>query len=152
MLVERARVDAVVSGIAINMLALAGTRLALRGMFGSASNSASIEGFRFGPTGASGAALLARVLLDPVTILAACSIAATPWLLARTRVGLRTRAAGENPVATASVGIDVTRVRVTALAISGAICALGGVHLAFDQHRFAGRSAAPRGLGKHATE
>src|SRR5205814_9279689 len=46
LLVERARVDAVLSGIAVNMLALAGTRLALRGIFGSASNSASIEGFR----------------------------------------------------------------------------------------------------------
>jgi simple sugar transport system permease protein len=146
LLVERARVDAIVSGIAVNLLALAGTRLALRGMFGSASNSAAIEGFRFGPTGASGAALLARVLLDPVTLLAAGCIAATPWVFARTRLGLRTRAAGENPVAAASVGIDVTRVRVTALAISGAICALGGVHLAFDQHRFESGMSNGRGF------
>src|SRR5262249_4751444 len=69
-LVERARIHAVVSGIALNLLAAAGTRMCLRGLFDSASNSPSIAGFRLGPTGSSGLALLARVFCDPVTILA----------------------------------------------------------------------------------
>jgi simple sugar transport system permease protein len=145
-LVEKTRVHAVISGIALNLLAYAGTRLALRGLFDSASNSPGIAGFRFGPTGSSGAALLARFVCDPVTLLAALFIGVTPFVFARTRFGLRTRAAGENPVAAASVGVNVTRVRIAALAVSGAICALGGVHLAFDQHRFESGMSSGRGF------
>jgi simple sugar transport system permease protein len=146
LLVERARVHAVISGIALNLLAAAGTRLALRGLFDSASNSPSIAGFRLGPTGSSGAAMLARFFLDPVTLAALAATAMTPFVLARTRFGLRVRAAGENPTAAASVGVAVTRVRVAALAVSGAICALGGVHLAFDQHRFESGMSNGRGF------
>lgn len=146
LLVERARVHAVVSGIALNLLAFAGTRLALRGLYDSASNSPSIAGFRFGPTGASGAALLGRVFLDPLTLLAIVAAVATPLVLARTRFGLHVRAAGENPAAAASVGINVPRVRTLALLVSGAVCALGGVHLAFDQHRFESGMSNGRGF------
>lgn len=145
-LTERARVHAVIAGIALNLFAMAGTRLGLRALYDSSSNSPSIEGFRFGPTGAAGWALLARVFADPVTLLAIVAIAATPWVLSRTRLGLRTRACGENPVAAAAAGIEVTRVRLTALAISGAVCALGGVHLAFDQHRFESGMSNGRGF------
>jgi simple sugar transport system permease protein len=146
LLVERARVHAVISGIALNLLAYAGTRLALRGLFDSASNSPAIEGFRLGPTGSSGAALLGRFFLDPVTLAAIACALATPWILGRTRFGLRVRASGENPVAASSVGIAVGRVRLLALAVSGAVCALGGVHLAFDQHRFESGMSNGRGF------
>jgi simple sugar transport system permease protein len=146
LLTERARVHAVVSGIALNLLAMAGTRLALRGLYDSASNSPSIEAFRLGPTGSSGLALLGRVLADPVSLLALAAIVATPWLLAKTRLGLRIRACGENPSAAVASGIDVTRVRLSALALSGAVCALGGIHLAFDQHRFESGMSNGRGF------
>ncbi len=144
--VERARVDAVVSGIAINLLAYAATRLALRGLYESASNSPSIEAFRIGPHGASGAALLVRVLVDPVMLLALASAALTPWAFKRTRFGLHARAAGDNPSAAAAAGVDVARTRTLALAVSGAICGLGGVHLAFDQHRFESGMSNGRGF------
>jgi simple sugar transport system permease protein len=145
-LVEKARIHAVISGIALNLLVYAATRMLLRGLYDSSSNSPSIEGFRVGPTGTSGAALLARVLLDPVMIAAVLATAVTPWVLARTRFGLRTRAVGENPTAAASVGLSVARIRYAALAISGAVCALGGVHLAFDQHRFESGMSNGRGF------
>jgi simple sugar transport system permease protein len=146
LLVERAKVHAIVSGIALNLLAYAGTRLALRGLYGSASNSPSIEGFRFGPKGGAGIDLLLRVASDPVTLLAVVAIVATPWALRETRLGLRVRAAGEHPAALASAGVDVRRVRLAALAISGAIAALGGAHLAFDQHRFESGMSNGRGF------
>jgi general nucleoside transport system permease protein len=146
LLVERVKVHAMVSGIALNLFAYAATRLALRGLYDSASNSPSIEGFRFGPVGAAGGALLGRVFADPVTILAILVTAATPWLLARTRFGLRVRAAGENPEALGAVGLSVTRVRCLALILSGAACGLGGVHLAFDQHRFESGMSNGRGF------
>lgn len=146
LLVERAKVHAIVSGIALNLLAFAMTRLALRGLYDSASNSPGIEGFRFGPVGAGGAALLGRVFADPVTLLAVAITVATPWVLHRTRFGLRVRAAGENPAAVASLGLSVTRIRCLALLVSGAACGLGGVHLAFDQHRFESGMSNGRGF------
>jgi len=145
-LVLRTRIDAVVSGIALNLFAYSATRLGLHALYDSSSNSPSIEGFRFGPTGGDGLDLLARVLLDPVTIAAAVAIVATPYLLGKTRFGLRARACGENPVAAAAAGIDVPRIRYAALAISGAIAALGGAHLAFDQHRFESGMSNGRGF------
>lgn len=145
-LVARYQIDAIVSGIALNLLAASGTRFLLRAWYDSASNSPAIQGFQLGPTGSSGAAMLARTLLDPVTILAVIAIAVTPYVLMRTRFGLRVRAVGENPVAAASVGIDVVRVRTLALVVSGAIGALGGIHLAFDQHRFESGMSGGRGF------
>ncbi len=146
LLVERGRVHAVVSGIALNLMAAAGTRLALRGLYDSASNSPSIRGFDALVSGASGGAQLAQVLLDPITVLALLAVAVTPWMLARTRLGLHVRAAGENPVALSATGLDVVRIRAKALAISGVICALGGVHLAYDQHRFESGMSNGRGF------
>lgn len=146
LLAAKFRVDAIVSGIAINLLAASGTRFLLRAWYDSASNSPAIAGFHLGPSGASGAAMLARALIDPVTLLAVAAIAVTPWLLHRTKFGLRVRAVGENPVAAAAVGVNVVRVRLLALAVSGAFGALGGIHLAMDQHRFESGMSGGRGF------
>lgn len=144
--VIRLRVHAVLSGIALNLFALAGTRLMLRALYDSASNSPAIEGFRFGPTGPTGAQHLARVLADPTFALALVVTLASPLILQHTRFGLRVRAAGEHPAAAESTGIVVPRVRYLALALSGAICAVGGVHLAFDQHAFESGMSNGRGF------
>jgi simple sugar transport system permease protein len=90
--------------------------------------------------------MLARVIVDPVTLLALVAIVLTPWVLNRTRLGLRIRACGENPTAALAAGLNVSRLRLLALAISGSICALGGIHLAFDQHRFESGMSGGRGF------
>ncbi|MEM1031644.1 MAG: ABC transporter permease [Myxococcota bacterium] len=145
-LVERTKIDAVVSGIALNLLAYAATRMALRALYDSSSNSPSIGGFEVGPRGAEGWQLLLRALFDPVAVLALIAVVASPWLLQRTRLGLRVRACGEHPTAAQAAGLDVARTRIVALAVSGAVCALGGVHLAFDQHRFEAGMSGGRGF------
>lgn len=50
-------------------------------------------------------------------------------LIYRTRLGLRIRAVGENPEASASVGIDVKRTKFIALLLSGILAALGGLFM-----------------------
>jgi len=142
----RFRVDAIVSGVALNLLVMSGAKLVLRALYDSTTNSPPFPGFHFGPTGSSGAAMLVRTVLDPVVVLAALAVALTPWVLYRTRFGLRVRAVGENPVAAASVGIPVVRVRLIALCVAGAFGALGGVHLALDQHRFESGMSGGRGF------
>jgi simple sugar transport system permease protein len=143
----RGRIDAIVSGIALNVIAAGGTRFVLRALYDSSSNSPTIEGFRIAALdGASGGALLVRTICDPLTILAALLTATTAWTLARTRFGLRVRACGEDPSAAASVGVDVARTRTLAVVFGGAICGLGGVALAFDQHQFQSGMSGGRGF------
>jgi ABC-type uncharacterized transport system permease subunit len=51
-------------------------------------------------------------------------------VLRRTRFGLQLSACGEHPFAARSVGVDPARMRLIALVIGGALCALGGTELA----------------------
>jgi simple sugar transport system permease protein len=133
------RVDAIVSGIALNVIAAGGTRFVLRALYDSSSNSPSVTGFHVGGP------LLVRTLFDPMTLLAILITVGSSWLLFRTRFGLRMRACGEDPVAAASVGVAVVRTRIVAVTVGGALCALGGVALAFDQHQFQSGMSGGRG-------
>jgi simple sugar transport system permease protein len=49
-------------------------------------------------------------------------------------------------VLAASAGVPVARVRILAVALGGAICGLGGVGLAFDQHQFQSGMSGGRGF------
>jgi simple sugar transport system permease protein len=68
------------------------------------------------------------------------------WLLYRTPFGLRARAVGEKPEAAESLGIRVSRVRVTGIALSGIFAGLAGAYLALDQHQFTDGMTAGRGF------
>ncbi len=147
LIVVRGRVDAIVSGIAINLAAAGGTRFALRALYDSSSNSPPVPGFRtIAGAGAGGFALLVRTCLDPLALATAVLVLWTGWMLARTRFGLHVRASGEDPVAAASVGVEVNRVRLGAVTLGGAICGLGGVALAYDQHQFQSGMSGGRGF------
>jgi general nucleoside transport system permease protein len=139
-------VDAIVSGLALNLAAAGGTRFALRALYASSSNSPSVPGFPGIVGGPSDAALLARTLLDPSTLAAAALVAWTVWALPHTRLGLRVRACGENPAAATSAGIDVRRVRLAAVSLGAAIAGLGGVALAYDEHGFQSGMSGGRGF------
>jgi general nucleoside transport system permease protein len=127
----RYRADQVVAGIAINLLAIGATRFALRVVFGSSSNSPRVPGFAFG---------------NPLVLMGLLAIPAVALLIDRTRFGLRVRAAGAHPAAATSVGIDVDRIRVAAVLLSGALAGLGGAYLALDQHQFTDEMTAGRGF------
>jgi simple sugar transport system permease protein len=147
LIVVKGRVDAIVSGIAINLAAVGGTRFVLRALYDSSSNSPPVPGFRaLAGAGAGGFALLVRTCLDPLALATAALVVATGWTLARTRFGLHVRASGEDPVAAASVGVEVSRVRLAAVTLGGAICGLGGVALAYDQHQFQSGMSGGRGF------
>ena len=146
LLVAYGGVDAIVSGLAINLAAAGGSRIVLRALYASSSNSPSIAGFPVAVSGPSDAALLVRTCFDPTMLLTAVLVAWSGWTLAHTRLGLRVRASGESPTAAASAGVDVKRVRLAAVSIGGAIAGLGGVALAYDQHRFQSGMSGGRGF------
>lgn len=62
---------------------------------------------------------------------AAAVVVAVHLLLFRTSLGLRLRAAGENPVAADTVGVDVFRLRKGAAGAGGALIGLAGAALPF---------------------
>ena len=60
-------------------------------------------------------------------------IPASWWLLNRTTFGLALRAVGENPEAVDAAGLNVYRIRYTALILGGALMAVGGSFLSLAQ-------------------
>lgn len=123
--------DAVVSGVAVNLLAAGGTRFLLAAWLGATANSPRIDGLALGTP----VLVLVTLLLG-----ALCHVA-----MFRTRFGLRVRAAGEHPRAARALGVRVDRVRFVAVLLSGALAALAGAWLAFDQHQFSDGMSAGRG-------
>ena len=137
----RFRANQIVVGIAINLLAIGLTRVFLRFIFDSSSNSSRVAGFGSETSGG-----LAALVSNPLIWLGLATVPFIAWLLYRTPFGLRVRAVGEHPDAAASVGIRVDRVRYTAAALSGLLAGLGGVYLVLDQHQFTDQMTAGRGF------
>ncbi len=141
-LVVRGRVDAIVSGLAINLAAAGGTRFLLRALYGSSSNSPSVGGEVWG----HGLPALVRVYVDPYAVLMVACVAAAALALERTVFGLRLRACGEDPGAAQAVGIDVARTRAIAVTLGGAVAGLGGSALAYDLRQFQSGMSGGRGF------
>lgn len=119
------RVDQIVSGVAVNILAYGMTRFFSFSIFGMAGSSPNISGLpklSFG--GGSDISWLV-----PVSLLL---VAVTWFVLSRTVFGLRLRSAGENPAAADSLGISVTRYRYTGVLLSGAFAGLAGAYLSIE--------------------
>jgi ABC-type uncharacterized transport system permease subunit len=138
----RFRADQVVVGIAINLLAIGLTRFFLRLIFDSSSNSPRVPGFNV----TSGGTGLLALVQNPLVWVGLAVIPISGWVLYRTPFGLRVRAVGEHPVAAASVGVPVNRVRYLAVAASGMLAGLAGAYLALDQHQFTDGMTAGRGF------
>lgn len=138
--VVRYRANQVVVGVAINLLVVGLTRFFLRFLFDSSSNSPRVEGFDAGRGGIAGG------LLNPLVFLGLVTLPLVAFLIYRTKFGLRVRAVGEHPEAAESVGIHVSRVRIPAVLLSGALAGLGGAYLALEQHQFTDGMSAGRGF------
>jgi len=112
------KVDQIVSGVAINILAQGITRFLSQNLFAQETQSA-LNANLF-PTWL-GVNAFAFVLI-PVTALA--------WfVLYRTVFGIRLRTVGENPAAADTLGMDVTALRYAGVLISGALCGLSAAVL-----------------------
>lgn len=139
----RYRADQVVTGIAINLLAIGLTRFFLLLAFDSSSNSPRVAGFGVTDEVTS---LVGALFANPLVWLGLLAIPAVAWLVHYTPFGLRVRAVGEHPEAAETLGVPVKRVRYMAVALSGMLAGLGGVYLALDQHQFTDSMTAGRGF------
>ena len=71
--------------------------------------------------------------LSIASILAFLLVPICWYVVYKTPFGLRLRAAGENPAAADSAGINVIRLRYTAVVLSGVLAAAGGAYLSIGQ-------------------
>ncbi|MFF7383359.1 ABC transporter permease [Streptomyces griseoluteus] len=151
-------VDHIVSGVAINLLALGATQYLAKLFFaggkaaeagGNPKQSPPVDSLTdITVPGLSGAlhsveqhhwflisdiaGILGGIVTDVsvVTILAVLLFVGSWWVLWRTSFGLRLRSCGENPVAAESLGVNVYQYKYAAVAISGGLAGLGGAFLA----------------------
>ncbi|MDA8243082.1 MAG: ABC transporter permease [Elusimicrobia bacterium] len=140
------RANQIISGLAINILAVGATKFFLKYFFHSSSNSGRISGIaRLDVPVIGGIPVIGDIVSNPLILLTGLLVFAVWYSVYRTPFGLRLRAVGENPEAADTLGVNVRRMRYLGVLISGALAALGGVWLAYDQHQFTDGMSGGRG-------
>jgi ABC-type uncharacterized transport system permease subunit len=137
------KADQVVSGTAINILALGVTGFLMEVFYGHPGTTDAVPTLPplfdlHGPTsGVLGTIWqwIDTVLLSytPIVYIAIALAIFGQWAIYRTTIGLRLRALGEHPRAADTVGISVVRGRWIAVLVSGALAGLAGANLTLEQ-------------------
>ncbi|MEI5102006.1 ABC transporter permease [Streptomyces sp. PmtG] len=146
-------VNHIVSGVALNILALGTTRYLSTYAFegtdgGTSKQSPPVDSLgKFSVPGLSDwlqelnqkhwflvsdlAGLLGGLLTDvsPLTLIAVAMVPLSWFVLWRTAFGLRLRSCGENPVAAESLGVNVYKYKYIAVVVSGGLAGMGGAFL-----------------------
>lgn len=139
------RMDHVVSGTALNILALGITGFLMEVLYGHPGATDAVKNglgpvFRFAAP--AGGGFLQNVWYwingmffthTPIVYLAIIIAIVAQWAMYKTRWGLRLRALGEHPRAADTVGVRVIASRYMAVLISGALGGLAGANLSLEQ-------------------
>lgn len=143
------RVDHIVSGVVINIVAFGLARFLSQIFFGStqsdrlpALDKIDIPGLASLPLG------LGRAFqrMSWITIVAFLITIPALFVLNRTRFGLRLRSVGENPAATLTLGVRVAPLRYAGVVISGALAGFAGAFLAIEVNQLF-QEGQTQGLG-----
>jgi general nucleoside transport system permease protein len=121
-----------VTGIGVTLLATSLTYYTYRLVFPEVTSPPKIEPFApFAIPGLSQIPFFGEALFrqTPLTYLAFISVLLVAYVLYRTPIGLAVRTVGENPAAVEAQGIDVTLLRMGAVAVGSAFMAIGGAFL-----------------------
>ena len=117
--------DQVVAGFAINILMLGLPAVISSRIYDSAGSTQQIAQEFLLPDFYN--------RLSIASILAFLLVPVCWYVLYKTPFGLRIRATGENPAAADAAGVNVVRLRYTAVMISGVLAAAGGAYLSIGQ-------------------
>lgn len=144
--------DAIIAGLAVNILALGLTTYLVMPVFG-------VQGSYYDPS-LRGLPNVDLPIVDGIPILGALLSGHSPLVYAAFGLalaaqvflfhhpyGVRVRAIGENAVAAGGVGINVRRTRYLMVALSGILCGLAGAQLSISLvHQFVQGMTAGRGF------
>lgn len=133
------KANMVISGVVINILAMALTAFLTkqinRSVFGAPSDKFVLNvSQRITIPGISKIPVLGAVFTDiyPFEIVIVIVAIIAWYVLYKTRYGMHLRACGDNPHAVDAAGIEVGRVRMVAVMISGALSGLAGISFAYS--------------------
>ena len=128
------RVDQIISGTVVNILAVGLTGYLNRQLFatGAPPGLAVLPNIPFGPLTDIG--WLGPVIFQqkPIALTAIVLVFAMSFALFRTRWGLRTRAVGEHPLAADTVGVNVNQLRYYNVVLGGMLAGLGGAYFTLE--------------------
>ncbi len=116
------RADQVISGTAINLLASGVPSVILAALYGTSTESPKVNN----PLPLWG---VGDLKFSPPVYFAALMVPVAWYVLYRTPYGLRLRATGEQPGAAASMGVNVQRMRYSAVILSGLLGGTAGVFM-----------------------
>jgi simple sugar transport system permease protein len=119
------RIDQIVSGVAINILAFGLARFFCFSLYGMATNSPAVSAL----PKHSIAGLPELSVFVPL----AFALTFLAWfVLERTVFGLRLKSAGENPAAADSLGVNVAFYQYAGVIVGGALAGLAGAYLSVE--------------------
>ncbi len=126
------RADQIVSGTAINFLALGVTGYLYIDLYGDEGTPSDVSTIPNVPLSFLDDVYFLGPILGDMNLMIWLALATVvlSWIvLFRTPIGLRIRAVGEHPRAADTVGISVQGTRYAAVVVSGVLAALGGAYL-----------------------
>ncbi|MDD4568801.1 MAG: ABC transporter permease [Tepidanaerobacteraceae bacterium] len=129
------RVNQVVSGVALNILAYGSSRFLSLIIFNKATTSHHVSGFKtVDIPGLSEIAFLQPLMTDisPILIMALILVPVSKYIIDKTVFGLRLRSVGENPLAADTLGINVFAMRYAGVIISGMLAGAAGAYLTME--------------------
>lgn len=130
------KINQIVSGVAINLLAIGLTSFFYRALFGITTVPITVKAFQ--PINIpilSSIPIIGEIFFRQ-TILVYIAFLLVPisyFIFYKTSVGLSIRTVGEHPMAADTVGIPVNKVRTICVLVSGALAGLGGCFLSLGQ-------------------
>ena len=139
----RYKADQIISGTAINLMAIGIPAVILSGLYGNTSTSEIVrnrlpEWQLFG---------IGALSFSPLVYLAFVLVPVVWFVVFRTPFGLRLRSVGEHPEAADSLGINVARMRYTGVMLSGVLAGLAGAYLSIGNvNQFVGGMSGGRGF------
>lgn len=130
----RYKVNQVISGIGLNLLALAATTLLMQLLWNNRGNSPQVASIHGTASIFLGVPILGEIFgkLSVNSYLAVLSALVSWFVLFQTRFGLRLRMVGENPKAAATMGIRVHKIKYVAVAVCGMLAGFGGAFLSLN--------------------
>jgi len=143
------RADQIVSGTALNLLAVGITGYMYVAIYGDQGTPDDLPAVPDVSLPIKSVPLLGDVFgqLNLLVWVALAMVLVTWVIVFRTPGGLRLRSAGENPLAAETAGLSVVRTRYLAVMTSGALAALGGAFLSIGfVHTFSQNMTAGRGF------
>jgi len=141
--------DHIVSGVAVNLLALGATQFTCWVIYGNSGNSERVIGLSAWRIPLiDGLPILGQILSghSPLVYLTIALVLLAHFLLFKTVFGLRLRSVGEHPLAADTMGVKVAAKRYSGVLISGVLAGLGGAFLSLNTHYFVKNMSAGRGF------